>query len=287
MANRTLTIIAAVAAAALLALLYLGMGTDEEAPSSPEPVAEAPPALPPPRTIETTPPPAPPQAPEPAPAPVEVEPEIAQAAPPETAAEVEADPLPRLDRSDDFVLSRIAELEGGNDLRRLLVDQEVVRRFVIFVENVSRGLVPQQELPLRPIQTPIQVRELGENDFVLEPASYARFDGMLETLLEVDTAHAMAIYSGIKPLLQEAYAEIGFRGRDFDEVLARAIDAVLEAEVPEGPYLLHRPSVMYRFADEDIEDLSLVEKQLLRLGPENTQRLQTKLREFRARLPGG
>ena len=52
----------------------------------------------------------------------------------------------------------------------------------------------------------------------------------------------------------------------------------------EGPYQLVKPSVMYLYADAEIENLLEVQKQLIRIGPDNTSILKAKLREFVAQL---
>ncbi|MBT6549201.1 MAG: DUF3014 domain-containing protein, partial [Gammaproteobacteria bacterium] len=52
----------------------------------------------------------------------------------------------------------------------------------------------------------------------------------------------------------------------------------------EGPFQLVKPSVMYLYADTRLEELANMNKQLIRLGPENSARLKAKLREFKQAL---
>jgi hypothetical protein len=59
---------------------------------------------------------------------------------------------------------------------------------------------------------------------------------------------------------------------------------VLTAPEVEGPFQLVKPSVMYLYADTRLEELADMNKQLIRLGPENSARLKAKLREFKAAL---
>lgn len=197
-----------------------------------------------------------------------------------------AEPLPDLNESDERVLGRLAELELGARLLRLITPEEVIRRFVVFTDNVARGSLPQMEYPVRPVEQDMVVEEVDDNLYVMQEASHDRFDSVVETLVNVDVDQAMTVYETFRPLFTEAYAELGYGERDFDAVVLEAIDQVLAMEVPEGPYQLIQPSVMYEFADSSLEDLSPVEKQLIRIGPENTARLKQRLRDYRAILQG-
>jgi len=85
-------------------------------------------------------------------------------------------------------------------------------------------------------------------------------------------------------LFQQAYAEIGYRNVDFDDTLRSAINIVLRSPNVEGPYQLVKPSVMFLYADANIENMAEVQKQLIRIGPENTEKLKEKLRLFSEQL---
>jgi hypothetical protein len=94
----------------------------------------------------------------------------------------------------------------------------------------------------------------------------------------------VALYRLLAPLLQQAYAEIGFRDAEFEQALIKAIDAVLMAPEIEGPFQLVKPSVMYLYADSRLEELADINKQLIRIGPKNSAELKAKLREFKQAL---
>jgi hypothetical protein len=128
------------------------------------------------------------------------------------------------------------------------------------------------------------VRNVDENLFVMEEVAHTRFDDVIRTFTEVDIEASIALYQLISPLFQQAYAEIGFRNVSFDETLRDAINNVLRTTNMEGPYQLVKPSVMYLYADAEIENLLEVQKQLIRIGPENTSILKAKLREFVSQL---
>lgn len=280
MAHKTLAIIAVLSLAGLLFLVYLAMTF--ESPQGTRTVEIEQPVPRPAEPIRPVPIPEP----EPGSEDVQILPPAIVDMPEETAPEP-APELPPLNNSDSFVLSRLAGMELGATLLRLITPDELIRKFVMFVDNVAIGELPLLDYPVRPVGQDMPVREVDDNLYVMETAAHRRFDTLIDTLIALDANHAMRIYRGLRPLFHEAYAELGYPDPDFDAVLVQAIDTVLNARQVEGPYQLIKPRVMYQFAESEIESLTPVEKQLLRIGPENTDRLQQKLREYRRQLTLG
>ena len=188
--------------------------------------------------------------------------------------------LPSLTESDSFVFESLRTLQNGIALVDLLAEDQIVRKFVVFVENISREEFPQTGLPYKGLGQEMSVSEVDENLFVMEQIAHSRFDQVVKTFVEIDIDAAMTIYRTLSPLFQPAYAEMGFRNVSFDDTLRSAINHVLRTTNMEGPYQLVKPSVMYLYADASIENLLEVHKQLLRIGPDNTSLLKAKLREF-------
>lgn len=296
MSKMGLYAVAAVAVSTMLYLVYMAMtfeppeGTTTviiAPPIQQEPEAEAPEVLPEravmPQSIFR---------PEPETPPVAVaEPEIAEM--PEEVVVEEATPppvdenavrLPTLNRSDRFVLESIQALQNGLEIVGYLADDQLVRKFVVFVENISRGEFPQSGLPYKPIQSEMPVRNIDENLYVMDDSAFNRFDQILSTFLAIDTEAAIGLYRMLSPLFQQAYAEIGYRNESFDDTLREAINNVVNTPDIEGPFQLVKPSVMYLFADSSIENMQAVNKQLIRIGPANTARLKSKLLEFASQL---
>lgn len=229
------------------------------------------------------------------PAPAAAEP-IIEAAPteveqPEPEVEVAADDpageviqLPSLNNSDEFVFEGLRAFQNSAALVRLLASEQLVRGFVILVDNISRGEFPQTGLPYRPLRQEMPVSNIDDNLFVMDESAFSRFDQLIDTFISVDTDQAMSLYRLLSPLFQQAYAEIGNRNINFDNTLRTAISNVIRTSNVEGPFQLVKPSVMYLYADASIENLQNVHKQLIRLGPENTDKLKAKLREFSSQL---
>lgn len=275
--------VAAIAVLTFLYLIYLALAF--EAPTGtttvilPTPSAEV--AEPAPRPIPERIAPAVPAAP----ASVEIEPTPVEVV--EVQAPIVEEPvvdLPRLNDSDGFVVEKLKGLSSGAALLNFLVDDQLVRKVVVLVENVSRGQYPQTALPYKPVTEEMQVTSVDGKLFTMDEASYHRFDAAIAAFVALDTDQAVGLYRLLSPLLQQAYAEIGFRDAEFEQALIRAIDAVLMAPEVEGPFQLVKPSVMFLYADTRLEELANINKQLIRIGPDNSAQLKAKLREFKQAL---
>jgi len=276
MAHKTLAIIAVLSLIGVAFLIYLALTF--EPPESTRSVAlDAPIA----RPVEPVAPvvPADPTPVAPAAPLVEVPAQVQ----PEPEPEEPSEPLPSLNDSDTFVMSRLASMEMGASLLRMLTPNDLVRKFVVFVTNVADGELPTLEYPVRGVAGEFAVRELDTNLYEMAPATHRRYTPMIDTLTALDARQAVSIYRALRPLFQEAYAELGYQG-SFDAVLLRAIDQIVNVDLEQGPFQLIKPSVMYLYAESRIEDMSPVYKQLLRLGPENTAKLQAALPEYREQL---
>lgn len=305
MTKSGLFVIAAVAILTLLSLVYFALTVDSpegtttlviEPPVSVVENSPAPSPSPAPSTQPNSPLPQIRLQPQQEPASVALsEPEIAalpeEVEPVELAPEPELNEdetnvieLPTLTDSDPFVFEILQTLQNGMALVNALAEDQIVRKFVVFVENISRGEFPQTGLPYKGLGQEMPVSEIDDNLFVMDQVAHSRFDQVVSTFVETDTDSAVIIYQMLSPLFQQAYAEIGFRNVSFDETLRAAINNVLRTTNMEGPYQLVKPSVMYLYADSSVENLAEVHKQLLRIGPDNTSALKAKLREFLTKL---
>jgi hypothetical protein len=196
----------------------------------------------------------------------------------------EPDPLPGLNDSDRFVQAELGELDNANAVLRQLASAQTIRKFVVLVDGMSRGDIPDRDLPVTALQTEMTVNEQGENLFLLDPVSYNRFNLLVNTFAAIDSATIAEKLDEWDPLFESAYAELGYPDRTFDMALNQAIRNVLQARVPAGDILLTRPSVHYHFADPALESLTDLEKLLIRMGPENAATVQRKVRDISNRL---
>lgn len=178
----------------------------------------------------------------------------------------------------------------GAGIADWLMTEQLARRMVATIDNLPRVTQMEQIRAVRPPTEPFIVERetldatVGEERIVLSEANFARYDAPVAMLEAVDPASAAQTYRGIYPELQAAYEDLGYPGRYFNDRLVAVIDHLLATPEPQGPLLLERPKVMYRFADEQLEALSPGQKLLLRIGPEHARTVKQKLRAFREEI---
>lgn len=256
--KRTIIWVIAIAILAAVAFFFL----------FPKPAGEPPP--PPPRA--EAPPPPPPSPAEPA-----IRHPLPEPQPGETPA-----PLPSLAESDAEAKDALAELAGAGQLERFYLEG-IVRRIVTTVDNLPRQKVALRVLPVKPVGGQFLT---GGKDAALEiaPANAARYGPYVKLAQAVDGKNAAALYRRYYPLFQQAYEELGYPGKYFNDRLVAVIDHLLAAPEVQGPIRLTQPKVLFEFADPRLEALSAGQKFLVRVGPENAAALKAKLRELRAEV---
>ena len=195
----------------------------------------------------------------------------------------EAKPVPPLSESDEAMRESLARLLGKQSFGAIFLPEDIVRRIVMTVDNLPRNKVATRPLPVKPPNG--QTLTTGEGDLVwLSQANYARYGSYVNLTRAVDARRLVAVYVHFYPLFQQAYQELGYPGRYFNDRLVEAIDDLLEAPEVQGTVKLVRPKVLYEFAAPELEDLSAGQKLLIRMGPENAAVIKAKLREIRLEL---
>ncbi len=214
--------------------------------------------------------------------------EIAVPAGGETAAagvtgEPLAFPAVALGESDAAVREFAAALSMNPEFAKWLLTKDLVRKFVVAVDNVANGLSPKPHVDFFSPSGQFRVVRTKEGTLV-DAASYSRYDPVSGVVVSLDAVAAARLYRAVKPLLQEAYRDLGYPGVDFEDTLVRAMAELLGTPVVEGPVRLEQKILSYAMTDEKLEGLSPAQKQLLRMGPKSVRAVQGKLRELAAAL---
>jgi hypothetical protein len=202
------------------------------------------------------------------------------------AAAPASPPLPALADSDPALHETLAALFGSASFERLFQPQDIIRHFVATIDNLPRKAVALRLVPLKPVPGPFRIA--GPQDGVVVGADNAeRYAPYVRALEAVDSAKLVAIYVRFYPLFQQAYAELGYPSRYFNDRVFEVIDHLLAAPDVKGPIALTQPKVMYEYADPTLQDLSPGQKILVRMGPENEAKVKAKLRELKRALTRG
>ncbi|MCW8885581.1 MAG: DUF3014 domain-containing protein [Motiliproteus sp.] len=191
--------------------------------------------------------------------------------------------LPPLDSSDKEIREVITSLDSTMLLADWLIDEELVRKFVVLIDNMAEGQIPSKHSVIRPLNTSFRAVEQGDQLF-LGGYNFSRYTTYIDLLSVMDSQRLSALYQRYYPLLQQAYGELGYSRKSFHKRLLMAIDHLIDSPIQPGTLELERPSVMFKYADPELEQLSDAHKQMLRMGPENSRKLIGQLTILRSNL---
>lgn len=193
-------------------------------------------------------------------------------------------PLPALDESDKAISSDLLALNWKPGLAALFNREEMIRHFVVTIDNLAQGQLVAGHTVLIAPASGYQVETLAEDRFKVAPGNAERYEPYIQLLESVPGRQLLALKQRYQPLLDEAFAELGYPDLTFDQRLRQAIAVLLATPEVDPAVELSRPAVMYTYTDADLEALPEAQKQVLRLSPEQRQRLKTLLTSYQQAL---
>jgi hypothetical protein len=205
------------------------------------------------------------------------------ASPGTEAVALPADParsLPPLDQMDTFLRALIGALSSHPDLLRWLATDDLIRQLANGIDRVSRGQTLARELPMLRPKGDFTVERRGR-EISIDPASFRRYDHVAALVDSLDARAVVDTYRTIHPRLAEAYRSLGRSESAVDDAVGTALQLVLDTPV-ESDLVKVVPGrgATYAYANPQYEALAPIQKQVLRMGPTNARRIQTRLREI-------
>ena len=196
--------------------------------------------------------------------------------------------------TEDKITPALNDLFGRKNVLSFLLADTFVNRVVATVDNLARPHAAVQLWPVLPTPGRFTVDSMGEQQ-TIGAANAQRYAPLVDFIESVDTRRAVAFYRRFYPLFQQAYEELGYPGRYFNDRLVEVIDHLLATPEPEqppgvvlteikGPIPATRPWVHYEFTDPALASLSSGQKMMLRTGVANERRLKAKLAEIRREI---
>ena len=193
--------------------------------------------------------------------------------------------LPSLNESDAWLKLKLPEITWRKELLMLVVDEDMIRRFVVFTDNFSQGIIAYEHSPLvlPKVKFTPKADSASQNVWQWDENSSKRFSIYIDLLRSIDSNSLVQWYLEVKPLIDESYQELGYED-DFTYTLQSAITRILDMELPKSSMALIQPSVMYKFANPALEALPDSDKLLLRLGKDNLLVMKSVLLELHEKL---
>jgi hypothetical protein len=191
--------------------------------------------------------------------------------------------LPALNDSDQVVRDSLVGVIGRNPVEQFLVPQNIVRHIVVTVDNLPRHKVAAELRPVKP--TAGQTVTAAQGDITtLSAANFERYTPLVRVAEGTDVKALAVVYERLYPLFQQAYEDLGYPGKYFNDRLVEAIDNLLQTPEVPAPIQLVQPKVFWEYADPALESRSAGQKLLIRMGPQNARIIKAKLRDFRAEI---
>ena len=212
----------------------------------------------------------------------EPEPEVAEVVDITVIAEPAAPPKPSVteETADDYARQIIDTVNGGKALTQFVAGDYIVERSVAIIDAMRRGEVPYKLLPVgRPSNTfPINDNGLR---VTMDPAGFSRYDGFAQWVNSIDVTAVVGLMRDYDAIATKALAQMGVSDFDIQSALLAATTEILATPIVPSDVELMKQEANWVFIDPELEALSAVQKQLLRMGPANSAIIQQKARDLR------
>lgn len=196
-------------------------------------------------------------------------------------AESTAQPIP-VD-GDALVRQQLSAAGANTILGKLASSEHPLDLTAALVDALGRGIILRKMLPAEPLKQPFSVERQGDLLF-MSTESYRRYDRHTDAIAALNTGVLVETFHTLRPLYKQAFEQLGLDPNDFDNAIIRTLDMILATPEIAGPIALNTKSVVYVYADPALESLPAVQKQLLRMGPDNIRRIKQQAQALREGL---
>ena len=223
---------------------------------------------------------------EPAPMPIEAEaPAAPIAAPPVTEVQPKIPPAPVVseETGDQYARESIDAVNGGKALAQFVAGDYVVERAVAIIHVLRRGEVPYKLLPVGKPSTTFPISDNGLR-VTLDTAGFSRYDGFAQWVGGLNTPALVSLLNDYEMIATQALTRMGVTDFDIRSALLAATTQILSTPQVSVDAELMRREANWVYMDPELEALSSLQKQVLRMGPENADIVQQKARDIRGAL---
>ena len=223
---------------------------------------------------------------EPAPTPIEAEaPAAPIAAPVVTEVQPKIPPAPVVseETGDQYARESIDAVNGGKALAQFVAGDYVVERAVAIIDALRRGEVPYKLLPVGKPSTTFPISDNGLR-VTLDTAGFSRYDGFAQWVGGLDTPALISLLNDYELIATQALTRMGVTDFDIRSAVLAATTQILSTPQVAVDAELMRREANWVYMDPELEALSSLQKQVLRMGPENADIVQQKARDIRGAL---
>ena len=152
-----------------------------------------------------------------------------------TPGEGELVELPPLEESDSYFALALIDIFGP-ELETLLADEALIDKTVATVDNLTRSRIAEKIRPVGRLSGNFIVSAAGDNGpYYLGAENYDRYKPLVNMLTGADLDELAATYRRFYPLMQEAFAQLGYPDAYLNDRVVAVIDHLLATPEPEEP----------------------------------------------------
>jgi hypothetical protein len=206
----------------------------------------------------------------------------------EEVAEVAEEVLPELppeatvteETADAYAREIIESVNGGKALAQFVAGDYIVERAVAIIDALRRGEVPYKLLPVSRPSKPFLISDDGLR-VTMDPSNFNRYDVFAQWVNGIDVLAIVELLNEYEQIATEALSRMGVGDFDIRSAVLAATTEILATPIaPESAELMKREA-NWVYMDPELEALSSLQKQVLRMGPRNSEIIQAKARELR------
>lgn len=193
-------------------------------------------------------------------------------------------PVPLTPEEGDALLRQQLAAAGGKPvLKKLLADHQPLEISAALIDGLGRGVIIRKFLPSASHSEPFSV-VTQDDGIYMNPIGFMRYDKYADAIAALDVDALVNAFHLLRPSYEQAYGYLGLDPGDFDNAVIRILDLVLTTPEIGEPIAVTPKSVVYVFTDPSLENLPPVQKQLLRMGPDNIRRIKQQAQALRDAL---
>lgn len=178
---------------------------------------------------------------------------------------------------------RLSELQIAPIDEQFARKPNAIERSVAITDILRQGEVPYKLLP---VARPKQKFPFADNGLAvtMDPAGFARYDGLTNTLSKLDVNTTITLFREYQSTIQQAWQALGYADKSVEPALLEVLELIMLTPDIQLDARLLRDEANWVYEDESLEKLPALQKQIMRMGPENAERLKALARDLRGGL---
>ena len=207
----------------------------------------------------------------------QIEPKSQKTETPAERLKIKAELL-KLENSDESFQKAVKST--SENLLEWFLAKDVIKKFIVIINDLSQNQMPYKHRAY--IKPPGKIIvKMDAKGLYLAKQSYSRYNPLATAIEAIDVQTGLDLYIVFKPLFEKVYKEFSYPAQyHLDDIFMKAAANVIEAPMVTNRIGLVKHTISYKYADKKLESLNDVEKLMIRMGPENTKKIQAKLRKL-------